>query len=199
MNDRRGREKGFFKPLAFCMLHIMSEWALCPSLVRWSLSFGGCSDRLYPHWLPPATDCIMPAAVAPLLWYFKKDMPSSSRHQSMATEFKWYDEGEEKLPIHREKDKLIMVRQKADSVIIQWIRLWQFRFQSRMLPWWEENWVPRTSTWHAALNQKFQGGPLYHQAHQIAITCICHVLFCSSFLFHQFLRKLLFCSVPGSQ
>lgn len=107
-----------------------------------------------------ATDCIMPAL---LVWYFKKDTRSSSHHQWMVTQFKWYDEGEEKLPIHREKNKLIMVRQKVDSVMIQWIRLWQFRLQSRLLSWWEENWVPRTSTWHAAFNQKFHG-PLYHQA-----------------------------------
>lgn len=146
-----GEKKGFFKPLAFCMLHIMSEWALCPSLVRWSLSFGGCSDRLYPRWLAPAIDCIMPAAVALLLWYFKKDMHSSGHHQWMVTEFK-YDEGEEKMPIHGEKRKLIMVKQKADSVMIQWKRLWLFRLHSRMLPWWEENWIPRTSTWHAAVN-----------------------------------------------
>lgn len=190
-----GGEKGFFKPLAFCMLHIMSEWALCPSLVRWSLSFGGCSDRLYPHWLAPATDCIMPAEVALLLWYFKKDTHSSSHHQWMVTQFKWHDEGEEKL--------LIMVRQKADSVMIQLIRLWQFRLQSRMLPWWEENWVPRTSTWHAALNQKFQGGPLYHQALKLiklpshayamfsSLTLSCFISFCKTSHFAVYLWRAL--------
>lgn len=113
----------------------------------------------------------------------------------MVTVFKWDDGGEEKLPIHREKNKLIMVRQKADPVMIQWIRLRQFWLQSRMLPGWEENWGPRTSTWHAALKQKFQGRPLYHQGLKL-ITCIYHVIFWSSVPFHQFLRNLSFCSAP---
>lgn len=43
-----GVKEKLFQTISICMLDIMSQWTVYPSLVRWSLSFGRCSEGLYP-------------------------------------------------------------------------------------------------------------------------------------------------------
>lgn len=60
LNGWKEKKKSFFQTISICMLDIMSQWTVCPSLVRWALCFGRCSERLYPHWLKPATESTIP-------------------------------------------------------------------------------------------------------------------------------------------